>query len=203
MSIIGLKTKNGVNYDGLIYDDSQLRQLISQKVTQVTGKTLISEQQLTKLTTLENYDDSQLRQLIENSSANITQAVLNCEIPNDENAQFLDVTIKLCQNADMQTDLIEISNVSHYQIMHVAMDSQFVPLSQYYYQDEEGSPKISFSYYTGTLSIKLTAESVQGFDPNVAWYAVAIWSNGIVTSESQMIQFKYSGFCRMPRVDVV
>ena len=135
------------------------------------------------------------------SSTNITQAVLNCQIPNDPNVQYLDVTIKLCKNIDMQTDLIEISNLTHYQIMSVGLDTEFIPLSQYYYEDEPGSPKISYSYFTGTLVVKLTADSVTGFDPNIPWYAVVVWSNGNVASESQMIQFMYSGFCRMPRVD--
>lgn len=272
MSVIGVKTKNGVRYDGLSsYDDTQLRNLISGKVNKQTGKVLISSAQLTRLSTVQNYDDTQLRQIvagkvdaqsgkslistseitrlanvsnyndgqlrqlingkvtavsgyslvsneqiqrlanvdnyddteirqaISSSSANITQAVLNCQIPNDPNVQTLDVTIKLCPNIDMQTGLIEISNLTHYQIMSIGLDTEFVPLSEYYYEDQAGSPKIPFSYFTGTLTVKLTAETVEGFDPNASWYVVVTWSNGNVTSQSQMIQFKYSGFCRMPR----
>ena len=201
MSVIGLKTKNGVRYDGISsYDDTQLRNLISGKVTAVNGYSLVANTQIQRLSTIENYDDTEIRQAISSSSANITQAVLTCEIPNDTSAQYLDVTITLCQNADMTTNPIRISNITHYQIMHVAMDTQFVPLSDYYYEDQEGSPKISPSYFTGSLTVKLTANDVEGFDPNVPWYAVATWSNRTVSTQSQMIQFMYSGFCRMPRI---
>lgn len=236
MSVIGVKTKNGVRYDGLSsYDDTQLRNLVNQKVDKQSGKSLISDTQIQRLSEIENYDDTQLRQLvnskvtavsgyslvsneqiqrlanvdnyndteirqvISSSSANITQAVLNCQIPNDPNAQTLDVTIKLCPNIDMQTDLIQINNLAHYQIMSIGLDTEFVPLSEYYYEGQVGSPKIPYSYFTGTLTVKLTAETVEGFNPNASWYVVVIWSNGNVTSQSQMIQFKYSGFCRMPR----
>lgn len=200
MSVIGVKTKNGVSYDGLSsYDDTQLRDLINGKVSKQVGKSLISDTEITRLASVQNYDDTELRQAISSSSANITQAVLNCQIPNDPNVQVLDVTIKLCPNIDMQTGLIEISNLTHYQIMSIGLDTEFVPLSEYYYEDQIDSPKIPSSYFTGTLTVKLTAETVEGFDPNVSWYAVAMWSNGNVTSQSQMIQFKYSGFCRMPR----
>ena len=181
------------------YNDAQLRGLIDDKVSKQTGKVLISSTQLTRLSTVQNYDDTQIRDMISSSSANITQAVLNCQIPNDPNVQTLDVTIKLCPNIDMQTDLIEISNLTHYQIMSVGLDTEFIPLSEYYYEGQVGSPKIPFSYFTGTLTVKLTAETVEGFDPNASWYVVVIWSNGSVTSQSQMVQFKYSGFCRMPR----
>ena len=183
------------------YNDAQLRGLIDNKVNKQTGKVLISSTQLTRLSTVQNYDDTQIRNMISSSSANITEAVLNCQIPNDPNVQYLDVTIKLCQNADMITDVIEISNITHYQIMHVALDTQFIPLSDYYYEDQAGSPKISFSYFTGTLTVKLTSQNVEGFDPNLPWYAVAVWSNGVVSSESQLTQFLYNGYCRMPRTN--
>lgn len=200
MSVIGVKTKNGVRYDGLSsYDDTQLRNLVNQKVDKQSGKSLISDTQIQRLANVDNYDDTEIRQAISSSSANITQAVLNCQIPNDPNVQTLDVTIKLCPNIDMQTNLIEISNLTHYQIMSIGLDTEFIPLSEYYYEDQVGSPKIPFSYFTGTLTVKLTAETVEGFDPNASWYVVVVWSNGNVISQSQMIQFKYSGFCRMPR----
>ena len=181
------------------YNDTQLRNLIDGKVTAVSGYSLVANTQIERLSNVENYDDTQIRQAISSSSANITQAILNCQIPNDPNVQYLDVTIKLCKNIDMITDVIEISNITHHQIMHIALDTQFVPLSDYYYEDQEGSPKISFSYFTGTLTVKLTAQNVNGFDPNLPWYAVAVWSNGVVSSESQLTQFLYNGYCRMPR----
>lgn len=201
MSVIGLKTKNGVNYSGLSsYDDTELRTLINGKVSKQAGKGLISTSEITRLAGVSNYDDSELRQAISSSSANITQAVLSCEIPQDYNVQFLDVTIKLCPNPDMQTGLIQINNITHHSIMHIALDSQFVPLSDYYYEDEQGSPKIPYSYFTGTLTVRLSAETVEGFNPNIPWYVVAVWSNGTVSSDSKMIQFLHSGFCEMPRV---
>lgn len=185
MSIIGLKTKHGVDFSGLVQAKDNM--------------TLISQTQLNRLSKINNYDDTELRNLINNSQVNITQAVLTCEIPYDSVSQFYDVTIKLCPNIDMQTGLIQLNNRTHYQIMHIALDSEFIPLSDYYHEDQENSPKIPFSYFTGTLAIKLTAQNVQGFNPNTSYYAMAIWSNGDVASESKMIQFLYSGCCEMPQ----
>lgn len=52
---------------GTDYDDTELRRLINEKVDKETGKSLIKDTEIERLSKVKNYDDTELRELIEDT----------------------------------------------------------------------------------------------------------------------------------------
>lgn len=116
------------------------------------------------------------------SVGGVTQAILSAKIPTDNNDNNLHVTIQLSQSP-LFAGYIELSSEQDYSRMMVAQDSEF---------SEIESDGIYPAFYGGILIILLDRE-IEGFDPNLAWYARIRWSNGEVTNPWRLTRFIHTG----------
>lgn len=112
----------------------------------------------------------------------VTQAILSAKIPTDDSENNLYVTIQLSQSP-LFAEYIELSSEQDYSRMMVAQDSDFSQL---------GNDGIYPAFYGGILIITLDRE-IDGFDPNLAWYARIRWSNGDVTNPWRLTRFIHTG----------
>ena len=117
-----------------------------------------------------------------NGSGNLTSAILNVAIPTDSNDNNLHITIQLSQSP-IFSEYIQLTDVENYSRMMVAQDSEFSEI------DDDG---IYPAFYDGILIILLD-RGIEGFDPNIAWYARIRWSNGEVTNPWRLTRFIHTG----------
>lgn len=110
------------------------------------------------------------------------QAILSAKIPTDEGENNLHITVQLSQNPSF-SGYIELTDTSDYSRMMVAQDSDFSQLS---------NDGIYPAFYGGILIITLDSD-INGFDPNLAWYARIRWSNGEVTNPWRLTRFLHNG----------
>lgn len=113
----------------------------------------------------------------------VTQAILSAKIPTDENDNNLHVTVQFSQNPSF-SGYIELTDSVNYSRMMVAQDSDFSQLS---------NDGIYPAFYGGILIITLDSD-IDGFDPNLAWYARIRWSNGEVTNPWRLTRFLHNGY---------
>lgn len=112
----------------------------------------------------------------------VNQAILSAKIPTDEHDNNLHITVQLSQSP-LFAGYIELSSEQNYSRMMVAQDSEFSEI------DSDG---IYPAFYGGILIILLDKE-IEGFDPNLAWYARIRWSNGEVTNPWRLTRFIHTG----------
>ena len=112
----------------------------------------------------------------------VTQAILSAKIPTDNNDNHLHITVQLSQRP-LFAGYIELSSEQNYSRMMVAQDSEFSGIE---------SDGIYPAFYGGILIILLD-KGIEGFDPNLAWYARIRWSNGGVTNPWRLTRFIHTG----------